>query len=196
MKKKIIAAFICVTFMCASFAAGMKFNEYKSDGKSMENTAVSLVRSFGWDIDDKGKISETHDTVFSFYQMYKNWTGGYDQELSGGNIDGIDPYFASGDTSNINMSENVYYYIIPLSYEMPEGTQLQAIIAFHDGRICMSAIHADASALIDKILEIEEEKKASGEEYEDITPVTWSLNVKQNIIEDWKVKFSDIIRIL
>lgn len=39
----------------------------------------------------------------------------------------------------------------------------------------------------------EEEKKASGEEYEDITPVTWPLNVKQNIIEDWKAKFSDAI---
>lgn len=39
----------------------------------------------------------------------------------------------------------------------------------------------------------EEEKKASGEEYEDITPVTWPLNVKQNIIEDWKAKFSDTI---
>ena len=55
----------------------------------------------------------------------------------------------------------------------------------------MSAVHADFSALIDKILEIEKEKKASGEEYEDITPVTWPLNIKQDVIEDWKVKFSD-----
>lgn len=180
--------------MCGSFAAGMKFNEYKSDGNSMENTAVSLVRSFGWEIDDADEISEVQETAFNFYyQTYKNWTGGYDQELSGGNIDGIDPYFAADDTSDMNMSENVYYYIVPLSYEMPKDTQLQAIIAFHDGRICMSAIHADFSALIDKILEIEEEKKASGEEYEDITPVTWPLNVRQNIIEDWKVKFSKII---
>lgn len=179
--------------MFGSFAAGMKFNEYKSDEKPMENTAISLVRSFGWDIDDTEEISEMQDTEFNFYQMYKHWTGGYDQELSGGNIDGIDPYFAADDTSDMNMSENVYYYIIPLSYEMPEGTQLQAIIAFHAGRICMSAIHADFSVLIDKILEIEEEKKASGEEYEDITPVTWPLNVRQNIIEDWKVKFSKII---
>ncbi len=179
--------------MFGSFAAGMKFNEYKSDEKPMENTAISLVRSFGWDIDDTEEISEMQDTAFNFYQMYKHWTGGYDQELSGGNIDGIDPYFAADDTSDINMSENVYCYIIPLSYEMPEGTQLQAIIVFNAGRICMSAIHADFSALIDKILEIEEEKKASGEEYEDITPVTWPLNVRQNIIEDWKVKFSKII---
>ena len=33
-----------------------------------------------------------------------------------------------------------------------------------------------------------EQKKASGEEYEDVKPVTWPLNVN---IEDWKVKFSD-----
>ena len=191
MKKKIIATFICVIFMCGSFAAGVKYSDYKSDGKSMENTAISLVRSFGWDIDDTEEISEIQETAFSFYQMYKHWTGGYDQELSGGNIEGIYPYFAAGDTSDMNMSKNVYYYIIPLSYKMPEGTKLQAIIAFHDGRICMSAIHADFSALIDKILEIEEEKKASGEDYEDITPVTWPLNVEQNIIGDWKVKFSE-----
>ena len=36
-----------------------------------------------------------------------------------------------------------------------------------------------------------EQKKASGEEYEDVKPVTWPLNVEQNIIEDWKVKFSE-----
>ena len=157
----------------------------------MENTAISLVRSFGWDIDDTEEISEIQETAFSFYQMYKHWTGGYGQELSGGNIDGIAPYFAADDTSGMNMPENVYCYIIPLSYEMQEGAQLQAIIAFHAGRICMSAVHADFSALIDKILEIEKEKKASGEEYEDITPVTWPLNIKQDVIEDWKVKFSD-----
>ena len=191
MKKKIIATFICVIFMCGSFAAGVKYSDYKSDGKSMENTAISLVRSFGWDIDDTEEISEIQETAFSFYQMYKHWTGGYGQELSGGNIDGIAPYFAADNTSGMNMSENVYCYIIPLSYEMPEGAQLQAIIAFHAGRICMSAVHADFSALIDKILEIEKEKKASGEEYEDITPVTWPLNIKQDVIEDWKVKFSD-----
>lgn len=189
--KRLMILILCFAAGCAVFIAGIHIGAYYNNNNSLKNMAISLVESFGWKISDTDQISEIVEPKIVFDQTYKNWTVSENSDMSSGNIEGITPLFLMNDDIASN-DKNVYYYIIPVEYDMPQDVQLQAIVAFYNGRICMSAIHADASRLINKIVAIEKDGSPKAAD-EDITPVTWPLNVDADVLEKWKCKFLEFI---
>lgn len=190
--RRLVILILYFTTVITVFITGIHVGTYYNNKNLLKNIAISLVESFGWEISDTTQISEIVEQKFIFNQTYKNWTVSKNSDISSGNIEGIMPLFLRKDDITSN-DENVYCYIIPVDYDMPEDVQLQAIVAFYDGKICMSAIHADSSKLIDKITDIEKEALPEVAD-EDIIPSTWPLNVEADILEKWKSKFLRFIK--
>ena len=190
--RRLVILILYFTTVITVFIVGIHVGTYYNNKNLLKNIAISLVESFGWEISDTTQISEIVEQKFIFNQTYKNWTVSKNSDISSGNIEGIMPLFLRKDDITSN-DENVYCYIIPVDYDMPEDVQLQAIVAFYDRKICMSAIHADSSKLIDKITDIEKEALPEVAD-EDIIPSTWPLNVEADILEKWKSKFLRFIK--
>lgn len=190
--RRLVILILYFTTVITVFIVGIHVGTYYNNKNLLKNMAISLVESFGWEISDTTQISEIVEQKLIFNQTYKNWTVSKNSDISSGNIEGIMPLFLMNDDITSN-DKNVYCYIIPIEYDMPEDVQLQAIVAFYNEKICMSAIHADSSKLIDKITDIEKEALPEVAD-EDIIPSTWPLNVEADILEKWKSKFLRFIK--
>ena len=187
-KVRMICIALCfLAITAAVFIAGIHIGAHYSDKDQLKNMAISLVESFGWELSDADQISEVVEQKLVFDQTYKNWTVSEDPDMSSGNIEGITPLFLRNDDIASN-DKNVYCYTIPVEYDMPQDVQLQAIVAFYNGKICMSAIYADASRSINKIEAMEKDGSLKAAD-EDIMPLTWPLNVETDVLEEWKGKF-------
>ena len=116
-----------------------------------KETALCLVESFGWEPEDEREIVQMEMGKRAFYGQYVWSLGqdpyrmqpGADQGISGGNLPGIYPeFFAQGYAGLEDMPQDIVRFRIPLAYEMPEKTRLEAWIAFYEGTLCETSIHA------------------------------------------------------
>lgn len=140
--KRFLAVTLLTLFCisCVFFAA-----EVKRD--TSEELAVCLVESFGWKIDETRNIERDILGKQSFYEQYY-WSLGKDpywpnEEAGNGNISGICPeFFQKGYFGLDNVERNIVRFRIPLQYDMPDGTALEAWIAFYEDTLCETSIHA------------------------------------------------------
>lgn len=187
--KKLLMTIVALALIVVGSIIGFTLCKNAEEEKCMIFTAVALVQSFGWELDDNQETDAYRLSEEMFHDNYYHVTGGDfvkpTSGLTSGNIIGIAPeildrsFFISNDQS-VNM------YEFPIAYDMPAGTSLWGVIAFYEGKICMSCVHVNLDASI--ISQLSENKEADTK----ITPLTWPLNVDRNTIEQWKEKFSTL----
>lgn len=190
--KKVLAGIICALVICASATMGYLFCKNTEDDTSMYYAAKTLVKSFGWNITpestEKYNISEE-----TFYKQYYHTTGEspsdpIDRQTSG-NISGIEPEILNREYF-ISQDQNVSVYQFPLEYDMPEGCELIATIAFFEDEICMSSVQLqfdDVDSFIIKVESLDEGTRAL------LLPSIWPLNVEKQVIEEWKTNYVQFI---
>lgn len=179
--KKISIIGVWFISVCLTFFVGTQFSPLRANQYFMKDMAFSLVASFDWKVQNLDDVQEYQLSKNEFYEMYRHLTN---DVPTNGNIEGISP----NDVLSLTDTEQVLYvYEIPLEYDMPESTRLQSIIAFYNGKLCMSAIHVELEN-IEAVENMENQKNST------ILPLTWSLNVNPSIIQNWRQSFLELMQ--
>lgn len=110
-------------------------------------TAIALLNSFGWEIDETRDMERAVLGKQDFYKQYY-WSLGKDpyqphEEAGNGNISGICPgFFQKGYFGLDDVEKDIVRFRIPLQYDMPDRTALEAWISFYEDTLCETSIHA------------------------------------------------------
>lgn len=195
---------VAITLICMAISgvAGYWICKSGEQERCMVSEAITLVKSFGWQVDEGKEISLHEFGDGNFYEIYRHITGEYptsEEESSGvyprpnlarGNIDGIVPEILTEEPF-LSHSRFVSVCKIPILYDMPEGCYLVAEIGYYDGEICQSSVKVEFvdndidefNVIADKLSLVEKSK---------LIPTVWPLNVKKQVLEDWKTNYSSL----
>lgn len=184
--KKLLMTITVLILVTVGGVIGYAICKNGQDEQSMNFTATTLVQSFGWEIKEHQETVTYRLSEEMFHSNYYHITGGNAAKptagSASGNIDGISPEILNRGFF-ISNNQNVHIYEFPIVYDMPNGTSLQSVIAFHEGKICMSSVQLrfeNVDSFIHQIENLDEDTQ------DILIPTTWPLNVEKQVIEEWK----------
>lgn len=181
LRKKPICKRFVIWLLILTLFGSICFIWSSKNQRHQRYTAIVLVESFGWKIDETRNIERDILGKQSFYEQYY-WSLGKDpywpnEEAGNGNISGICPeFFQKGYFGLDNVERNIVRFRIPLQYDMPDGTALEAWIAFYEDTLCETSIHAI------KWSPDSPEESTGFLDYGTICP----LNADRKMVEAWK----------